>query len=112
MKPDPPVAGGEIPTMDKASALKLPDELYEVFRRQAASGGRTADELAAEWIERNGPRPPRRPDDPARNAALEQLRRHAGAVDSGDPRSADNAAIDADLAREAAGQPGSPEGSA
>ena len=37
--------------MDKAIALKLPDELYEVFRRQAASGGRTADELAAVWIE-------------------------------------------------------------
>jgi hypothetical protein len=98
--------------MDKAGALKLPDELYAVFRRQAGSSGRSADELAAEWIERNGPRPLRRADDPDRIAALGQLRRHAGAVDSGGVRSADNAAIDADLAREAVGSPGPSEGPA
>jgi hypothetical protein len=93
--------------MDKTIALELPEELYEVFQRQAASTGRTADELAAEWMARNGPKARRRADDPARIAALERLRRHAGAVDSGHPRSADNTAIDAHLAREAAGPPGS-----
>jgi hypothetical protein len=98
--------------MNKTRTLELPDELYEVFRRQAASMGKTADELAAEWMARNGPKPQRRPDDPARIAALEQLRRHAGAVDSSNPRSADNAAIDADLAREAAGPSGPSEESA
>jgi hypothetical protein len=97
--------------MDKTIVPKVPDELYEVFRQQAASSGRTADELATQWIERNGPKPRRRPDDPARIAALERLLQYARAVDSGDPRSADNAAIDADLAREAAGLSGLPEGS-
>jgi hypothetical protein len=98
--------------MNKTRTLALPDELYEVFRRQAASMGKTADELATEWMARNGPKPQRRPDDPARIAALERLRRHAGAVDSGDPRSADNAAIDADLAKEAGGTSGHVKGSA
>jgi hypothetical protein len=93
--------------MDKTIDIAIPDELHEVFRRQAISMGRTVDELAAEWMARNRPKPRRRPDDPARIAALERLRRHAGAVNSGDPRSADNAAIDAELAREAAGSRGS-----
>ena len=35
-----------------------------------------------------------------RKAALDELLRHAGAVSSGNPRSADNEQIDADLARE------------
>jgi hypothetical protein len=35
-----------------------------------------------------------------RKAALDDLLRHAGAVSSGGPRSADNEQIDADLARE------------
>ncbi|MGH9836439.1 MAG: hypothetical protein ACREBD_25690 [Blastocatellia bacterium] len=35
-----------------------------------------------------------------RKAALDDLLRHAGAVSSGNPRSADNEQIDADLARE------------
>ena len=38
--------------MDKTIAIELPDELDEVFRRQAAATGRTADELAAEWVVR------------------------------------------------------------
>lgn len=95
--------------MDKTIAIELPDELDEVFRRQAAATGRTADELAAEWVVRHRPRPRRRPDDPTRIAALERLRRHAGAVNSGNRRSADNPAIDADLAGEAAGSQGPSE---
>ena len=98
--------------MGNAIIHDLPDELVEIFRRQAAASGRTADELAAEWLKRHGPRPSRRPDDPTRVTALEQLKRHAGAVDSGRARSADNAAIDADLAREAAGSPCDSKGSA
>ncbi|MCG3144538.1 MAG: hypothetical protein HONDAALG_01968 [Gammaproteobacteria bacterium] len=35
-----------------------------------------------------------------RKAALDELMLHAGAVSSGNPRSADNEQIDADLARE------------
>jgi hypothetical protein len=97
---------------EKTTALDLPDELYEAFRSQATFMGKTPDELAAEWMLRNGPKPRRRADDPERIASLEQLRRHAGAVDSGNPRSADNSAIDADLAREAAGSSGASEESA
>ncbi len=39
-------------------------------------------------------------DERLRKTALEQLMSHAGAVSSGNARSADNESIDADLARE------------
>ena len=39
-------------------------------------------------------------DAPARKEALDKLLQHAGAVSSGNPRSADNEQIDADLGRE------------
>ncbi len=51
--------------MNEATTLELPDELYEVFRHQAALMGKTPEELAAEWMARNGPKPRRHRDDPA-----------------------------------------------
>lgn len=43
-----------------------------------------------------------------RQAAWDRLRRHAGAVDSGDPRGSDSEQIEADLAREHGGNDGTP----
>ena len=106
MKPDPPVAGANS-DHGQGERTELPDELYEVFRRKRPrrpDGRRRRRMDRAQRAEapavagRSGWRGP---------GAVEA---DAGAVDSGDPRSAENAAIDADLAREAAGQPGSPEG--
>ncbi len=98
--------------MNRTGILELPAELLEVFRRQAVATGRNAEELATEWMSRNGPKPRRRADNPTRIAALEQLRRHAGAVAGGDPRSADNAAIDDTLAADMAGTAVGSEGPA
>ena len=53
-----------------------------------------------EFLLRYGPKPCPPLAEEERQAARERLLRFAGAVNSGDPRSADNDRIDADLARE------------
>lgn len=76
-------------------------ELLETFQAVAARHGRTREDVAAEWVakyRRPEPRPPLTQEES--RAAWERLRRHCGAVDSGDPHSADNERIDAESARE------------
>jgi hypothetical protein len=71
-----------------------------VAQRIAAQTGRPSEEIVAE-IRANLQSKPRPPlSEAERQAAWEQLMRYCGAVDSGDPHSADNERIDADLARE------------
>lgn len=66
----------------------------------AAKQGITKEEAAAQWRARYGPKPPPQLTVEERRAARDHLRRHIGALNSGDPRAADNERIDADLARE------------
>ncbi len=68
--------------------LELPDEIYEAVKKAADATGKTP----TEWIVTD-----LRQRLPARD---ERLRRHFGSVRSGNPRSADNEQIDADLAKE------------
>jgi hypothetical protein len=84
----------------KTLTLQIADELYDVFERTAAEEGRTLEEVAIEWLAQNRgkSRPSLTPEQ--RRATRELLRCHMGAVASGDPHSADNERIDADLARE------------
>jgi predicted transcriptional regulator len=86
--------------MSKTLTIELPDEVYDIIQKMAAQTGRSVEELALEWITRYGPR--KRPplSEEERAAALARLRKYSGAVSSGDPHSADNERIDADLARE------------
>jgi hypothetical protein len=65
--------------------------------------GGTPEAYAQRLWNQIAPRPRVRPDPAAREAASARLEHHAGAINTGDPRSADNDAIDADLAREYAG---------
>jgi hypothetical protein len=97
-EPAPAASAGE-------SASSITHELAQASiaataRQMAAESGRPAEESLAELKARLRPkaRPPL--SEAERQAAWQRLRRHFGAVDSGDPRSADNERLDADLARE------------
>jgi hypothetical protein len=90
----------ETQPMSKTLTFEVPDELYEAFEQMAAKQGRTTEAVALEWLARNAPPPRPVLTAEQRREALEKLLRHAGAVNSGNPRSADNERIDADLARE------------
>jgi len=80
--------------------FEVPDQLYEAFEKMAAREGRSVEALALEWLARHEPKPrPNLTEDESR-AAWDRLLRHAGSFESGDPSSADNERIDADLARE------------
>jgi hypothetical protein len=80
--------------------LALARAKEEAIAQMAARTGKAKAEVAAEWRAKYGPKPPPQLTEEERKAAWEQLRRHMGAVSSGDPRSADSDRIDADLARE------------
>jgi urease accessory protein UreE len=86
--------------MSKTLTFEIPDELYKVFEEKAAREGRATEAVALEWLARTVYRPRPKLTEEERREAAERLRRHAGAVSSGDPLSADNDRIDADLARE------------
>ena len=84
----------------KSLTLQIGDELYAVFERTAEEEGRTVEEVAIEWLAQHGPKTPPRLTPEERRAARAQLLRFKGAVNSGDPHSADNERIDADLAHD------------
>ncbi len=84
----------------KTLTVEIPDELYAAFAQMAVRDGRTVQAVALECLAKHEPRPRPQLTEEERQAARETLRRYAGCVDSGDPRSADNERIDADLAKE------------
>lgn len=83
----------------------MPALLRDVLDAQAAEKGVPFDVIAHEWAERYG-RPAPVPDLTPEEweTARQQFKRHIGAIDSSDPNSSDNERIDADLAREYAGE--------
>ena len=86
--------------MSKSLTYEISDELLQAFQQMAAKSGTSPESLALKWLARRTAIKNRQLTEGEKKAAREQLKRHAGAVDSGDPRSADNERIDADLARE------------
>jgi hypothetical protein len=84
----------------KTLTFEVPDELYEAFEEVAAKDGRSVEAVALEWLAKHEPKPRPKLTDEESRAAWERLMRHAGSFESGDPHSADNERIDADLARE------------
>lgn len=86
--------------MSKTLTFEIIDEIYAELEKRAEREGRPVETVALEWLARHPPlRRPKLNEDEMK-AAREQLRQFAGAVDSGDPHSADNERIDEDLARE------------
>jgi len=84
----------------KTLTFQVSDEVYEACQQIAAKYGRTEEAVVLEWLVRRISKPRPKLTDEESRAAWERLLQHAGAVSSGDPRSADNDRIDADLARE------------
>ncbi|MCC6127217.1 MAG: hypothetical protein IT426_19830 [Pirellulales bacterium] len=82
---------------------ELTDELYEILEAEAKRHGRPFEEYVKDFFAGIQTHRPRlTPEEIAKHKAA--LARHFGIVGSGDPNSADNERIDADLAREYAGQ--------
>lgn len=92
--------------MSKTFTFEVSDEIYGVIQQMAAVSGRSAETVALEWLARYMPKPRLLLSSREAAAAWKRLRRHAGAVNSGDARAADNERIDADLAGEFAGTHG------
>ena len=86
----------------KTMTLELPDAVYEEIMRMAQERQLPPTQVVtARIVSGFSPRKPRPMLTPEEHeAARQRLLRHAGAVSSGDPNSADNERIDADLARE------------
>jgi len=81
-------------------SFSVPDQLYGAFEEMAAREGRAVEAIAVEWLARHEQKPRPKLTEEENQAAWDRLLRHAGTFESGDPRSADNERIDADLARE------------
>jgi hypothetical protein len=104
-RPRPVAAAEEQPAVPAESSGIVTHEMVqaifaETARKMAAETGRPAEEILAEMKASYAPKPRPSLSEAEKQAELAKLMRHAGAVDSGDPRSADNDRIDADLARE------------
>lgn len=85
--------------MEHKITITLPDEVYQPLLEAAQEQGRTPEEIAAQRLARTLSSR-KTLDAEAAQIAEARFARHIGAVNSGDPRSADNDRIDADLARE------------
>jgi hypothetical protein len=72
----------------------------QVIEQTAQVLGRMPEALAVEWLARLTPKQYHQLPQEEAAAARQRFRGHFGAVNSGNPRSADNDQIDADLARE------------
>ena len=85
--------------MSKTLTLEIPDEVFSSFQKFAESKGETAEKFVLEIVLKNIPR--MKNDNSENQQKVEQrFVRWVGAIDSGNPRSADNEQIDADLAKE------------
>lgn len=86
--------------MSKTLTFEVSDELFAALQQIAAKTGTTPGSLALQWLALYARAHRQELSDEERHAARERLMRYAGAVDSGDPRSADNERIEQDLTRE------------
>lgn len=85
--------------MSQTITITLPNEIYQPLADAASQEGRTVEELAVARLARTvaaPPTPPHASDETGRKRVSDFI----GVWDSGDPNSADNERIDADLARE------------
>jgi hypothetical protein len=86
--------------MSKTLTLEIPDEVFSSFQKQAESKGETAEKFVLEIVLKTYSKTNGNLSKQEKDQALEELMKFAGAVNSGNSRSADNEQIDADLAAE------------
>jgi hypothetical protein len=85
--------------MSKTITLEIPDEVFGIYQQQAERKGETAEKIVLEYVIKNAPR--RKTDGGFKNDEAEKrFERWIGAISSGNPRSADNEQIDAELVEE------------
>src|SRR5260370_14839012 len=88
------------------SSLALPTsesvhpDIQELLKRVASQKDMTIDQTLFQWKTKYASKIRKNLADPERKAWLDQLRRYARAVNSGDSQSADNDRIDAELTAE------------
>lgn len=86
--------------MSKILTLEIPDEVFSSFQRQAERRGETAEKFVLEIVLKTYSKTNGNLSEQEKDQALKELMKFAGAVNSGNPRSANNEQIDADLADE------------
>ena len=86
--------------MSKTITLEIPDEVFSSFQKLAESKGETAEKFVLEIVLKNFPKSNGSLSEQEKSDALKKLMKFSGAVNSGNPRSADNEQIDDDLAAE------------
>ncbi len=86
--------------MSKTLTLEIPDEIFSSFQKQAASKGETAEKFVLEIVLKTFSKTNGDLNEQEKDQALKELMKFAGAVNSGNPRSADNEQIDTDLTAE------------
>ncbi len=86
--------------MSKIITLEIPDEVFSSFQKQAESKGETVEKFVLEIVLKTYSKTNGDLSEKEKDQALKKLMKFAGAVNSRNPRSADNEQIDADLADE------------
>lgn len=86
--------------MSKTLVLEIPDDVYSSVQKQAESKGSTTENVVLEVVLKNFSKSNGNLSGQEKSDALKELMKFAGAVNGGNPRSADNEQIDADLAAE------------
>jgi hypothetical protein len=94
---EPPSTAARSGIIDAAAAEAF---MLAGARKLAPGTGKTPEEIVAEWNERMRPILFREVTEAERQQTIEDLRPFIGIASSGDPDSANNERIDADLARE------------
>ena len=86
--------------MSKLLTIEIPDEIYSSVQIEAEGNGKTAEKFVLEIVVKKFSKPNGQLNDQEKQDALREILKYAGAVNSGNSRSADNEQIDADLAEE------------
>jgi hypothetical protein len=89
---------GQPATLKVTFTCELEEPVVRALEAEAAAEGRTVGEVVAARLSCNAARPRATPEEVERR--VRAFERHIGAWASGDPTSADNERIDADLATE------------
>ncbi|MFO0899675.1 MAG: hypothetical protein U0836_19780 [Pirellulales bacterium] len=86
--------------MTKTITYEIPDEVYATLEQVSRESGRDLRDVAVDWLA--SARPVRLPDltEDERLRQMAILMQYAGCVNSGNPNSGDNEAIDRDLEAE------------
>lgn len=79
--------------------LSIPDEVYEACEQIAKHTGRPVELCVMEFLTRHSLYTKPEPTEEQIREAMEMIRPYIGVIDTGNPNSGDNEAIDADLVK-------------